>query len=122
MTNQITRQLHEGWIEKLECDRIAKVKHRAMLFGARYYAAKRVFAAFTAEYQPNGWVRLYAKRGDLCNVCDLKTFIQTGHYSHQHFTRHIGIYMPIHGIEEAYLEMNLPMLVKASGSFSGENT
>lgn len=36
MTSHITQKLHAGWIEKLECDRVAEVKNRANIPGQCY--------------------------------------------------------------------------------------
>lgn len=111
MSNPITEQLHAGWLEKLEADRVDAVKERARMFAFHYNAAKKVFKGFTAEYQTNGWVRVYVSRVFLSGMAGLKTFKQTGWDYYEHYSKNIGIYLPSVIGDEAYLKMNLPALV-----------
>lgn len=119
MTNQVIRKLHAGWVDHVEEERIAKLKQRALQFSLLYTRAKKCMAQLTScsvRYQADGWAEFYLDSGYLSSLSGLKSFKQTGSITFEHFTRNMLIYIPtMHG-DNAYLEMNLPALMKAKNS------
>lgn len=119
MTNQVIQNLHAGWVDHIEDERIAKIKRRALEFSLLYARAKKAMASLTAgevKYQDDGWTYFYLDSGYLSCLSELKAFKQTGTCTYQHFTGNMVVYVRSVPGDRAYLKINLPALMKTKKS------
>jgi len=107
MTSLLMRDLQNGYLDKVEQDRIKAVVERAHKLCHGYVSAQKAFRGLEIEYQNNGGARLYCDKWALTGMTSLKAFRQTGWSYYQHYSGRLGLYITSVIGDRCYMEFDL---------------
>ncbi len=101
------KQNNNGYLDKVEQDRIDGVIGRARKFHHGYVSAQKALRETEVEYQSNGVARLYCDKWALTGMTSLKAFRQTGWSYYNHYSGNPGMYITSVIGDRCYIEINL---------------
>ncbi|MEN4548020.1 hypothetical protein [Pantoea agglomerans] len=107
MTSPIMRDLQNGYLDKVEQDRVQGVIERSYRFCHGYVSAQKALREQDVENQSNGVARLYCDKWALTGITSLKAFKQTGWGYYQHYSGKLGLYITSVIGDRCYIEINL---------------
>ncbi len=107
MSSPLMRDLQNGYLGKVEQDRIKDVKDRANRFHHGYVCAQMAFKEADLEYQSNNVARLYCDKWSLTGMTSLRAFRQTGWSYYQHYSGRFGLYITSVIGDKCYIEIDL---------------
>lgn len=107
MGTMLMRELQNGYLDKLEQDRICEVIKRARALHYGYVSAKKALKEIDVEYHSNGIAHIYCDNRFLYGMAELSAFKQTGWCYYQHYSGRIGLYISSVIGDRSYIEVNL---------------
>lgn len=107
MSSPLLRDLQNGYLDKVEQDRVQGVRERAHKLYHGYVSAQKAFRGLEIEYQNNGVARLYCDKWALTGMTSLNAFKQTGWSYYQHYSGKMGLYITSVIGDRCYIQINL---------------
>lgn len=107
MRSPLMRDLQDGYLDKVEQDRVQSVIERAHRICHGYVSARKAFRQLEVEYQNNGVARLYCDKWLLTEMTSLRAFKQTGWSYYKHYSGRLGLYITSVIGDRCYIEIDL---------------
>ncbi|MFU9138490.1 hypothetical protein [Erwinia tasmaniensis] len=107
MSSILTRELQNGYLEKLERDRVCEVIKRSEILHYGYVSAKKALNKIDVEYHSNGMAHIYCDKNFLYSMARLRSFKKTGWTYYKHFSGRIGLYITDVIGDRCYIEINI---------------
>ncbi|WP_312836681.1 hypothetical protein [Pantoea sp.] len=107
MSSPLIRNLQNGYLDKVEQDRVQGVIERAQRLCHGYVSAQKAFRGLEIEYLNNGVARLYCDKWLLTGMTSLKAFKQTGWSYYKHYSGKLGLYITSVVGDRCYMEFYL---------------
>ncbi|QGY29809.1 hypothetical protein CUN67_13085 [Pantoea cypripedii] len=107
MSSPLLRDLQNGYLDKVEQDRVQGVIERAHRLYHGYISAQKAFRGLEVEYQSNGIAHLYCDKWPLTGMTGLRAFKQVGWNYYDHYSGILGLYITSVIGDRCYIRIDL---------------